>query len=269
MSVILKRLISLLPIFFIFNPVQAEKPVLSLVIDDLGYSFEQAKNVFELPGNHTFAVIPATTYSVKIARYAHENGHEIILHMPMQSSTDLILESSALNDSMTEDEITDGVRNMLKEIPYIKGINNHMGSRLTEIDYIMRPVMETIRQQNKSLYFLDSRTTPLSMAYQQALRAGLLTTKRDVFIDYDHNNEASMHFQFNRWLKKAQENGSAVAIAHPYQSTIDLLSEKLAEIQSDYQFQTVSELVKNPLREASQWSRYLSHLQKDSKNSKQ
>jgi len=115
--------------------------LLSLVIDDLGYSIEQAKKVLRLPENHTFAIIPETTYSKKNARFAHQNGHEIMLHMPMQSSTDLIIESTALNDQMSEQEITDSVISMMKDVPYIKGINNHMGSRLTELGYVMRPVM--------------------------------------------------------------------------------------------------------------------------------
>ena len=64
-------------------PLLAEKPVLSLVVDDLGYSFQQAKQVLELPGKHTFAIIPTTTYSQKIARYAHQKGQEIILHLSL------------------------------------------------------------------------------------------------------------------------------------------------------------------------------------------
>lgn len=51
-----------------------DKPILSLVIDDLGYSFSQAQQVLDLPGEHTYAIIPATTYSTRIARYAHDKG---------------------------------------------------------------------------------------------------------------------------------------------------------------------------------------------------
>lgn len=263
------RALLYLSLALIFAPVQADKPTLSLVIDDLGYSFEQARQVLNLPGDHTYAIIPDTTYSQKIARYAHENGREVMLHMPMQSSVDLIMETSALHDDMTEQEITDGVANMIREMPYIKGINNHMGSKLTEMDYIMRPVMETIKQHNKHFYFLDSRTTPLSKAYQQALRAGIPSLKRDVFLDYDRDNTESLSFQFDLWLKKAHKNGHAVAIAHPYQSTIELLQEKLAQATEDFTFMTISQLIQFQQQETTSWPRYLSHLQKDSKSSKQ
>lgn len=251
------------------TPINADKPVLSLVIDDLGYSFAQAKQVLELPGEHTFAIIPTTTYSQKIARYAHQKGHEIILHMPMQSSADLIMEASALHDDMTEQEITEGVANMISEIPHIKGINNHMGSKLTEMGYIMRPVMETIRKHNKNFYFLDSRTTPLSQAYQHALRAGLPSLKRDVFLDFDGDNAETTAFQFELWLKKARTRGAAVAIAHPYKATIELLQQKLQEVGEEFKFLPISQLIEYQQKESLPWPRYLSHLQRDLKSSKQ
>ncbi len=249
------------------SSANAEKPVLALVVDDLGYSFELAKQVLNLPGQHTFAIIPDTTYDKKIAEFAHQNGHEIILHMPMQSlASGKHIETSTLDEDMSEDEITSNVDTMLKEIPYIRGINNHMGSKLTGMGYIMRPIMESIKKFNGKFYFLDSRTTALSQAYQQALRARVPSLKRDVFLDYDHTNQESILFQYQLWLNKASKLGSAVAIAHPYSSTIDLLQEKLSQISDDYQFMTISQLLEHQKPEKKSWPKYLSHLQTDLKN---
>lgn len=264
-----KRLLLALLVSTSSTSATAQKPALALVIDDLGYSFDLAKQVLDLPGNHSFAVIPDTTYSAKIARYANQQGHEIILHMPMQSSEDVSIEASALNDKMTELEITQNVSNMLSEVPHIKGINNHMGSKLTQFGYIMRPVMETIRQTSKKLYFLDSRTTPLSTAYRQALKAGLPTVKRDVFLDFDHTNRESINFQIDLWMKKAQKKGYAVAIAHPHPSTIDLLKNKIPQSQNDFQFVTISQLLQRQTQQKQEsftWPKYLSHLHPDLKN---
>lgn len=254
----------------IVTSVQAQKPTLALVIDDLGYSFDLAKQVLDLPGKHSFAIIPETSYSTKIARYANSKGHEIILHMPMQSSENVSIEASALHDGMTEGEITSNVATMLKDMPHIRGINNHMGSKLTQFDYIMRPVMETIRKTSKNFYFLDSRTTPLSKAYQQALIAGLPSIKRDVFLDFDHNNRESINYQIDLWLKKADNKGYAVAIGHPHPATIELLRKKIPETLSRYQFSTISQLLDRQnqhLKEANiTWPKYLSHLHLDLKN---
>jgi polysaccharide deacetylase 2 family uncharacterized protein YibQ len=261
-----KTLLFLAACFF-FTSASAEKPVLALVVDDLGYSFELAKQVLSLPGQHTFAIIPDTTYSTKIAEFAHQGGHEIILHMPMQSlANGKNLESSTLDENMNEVEITSNVDNMLQEVPYIQGINNHMGSKLTELGYVMRPVMESIRQFNRKFYFLDSRTTALSQAYQQALQAGVPSLKRDVFLDYDHLNPESILFQFDRWLAKAKKNGYAIAIAHPYSSTIELLQQKIPEIADEFQFMTISQLLQHQQQENKSWPTYLSRLQKDLKN---
>jgi len=250
-----------------FNSAHAEKPILSLVIDDLGYSFQTAKQVFSLPGNHTFAIIPNTAYDKKIAEFAHQNGHEIMLHMPMQSlANGGHAESSALDVNMSEDEITSNVDSMLKKVPHIKGINNHMGSKLTGMGYIMRPVMESIKKFNNGFYFLDSRTTALSQAYRQAQQAGIPSVKRDVFLDYDHTNPESLLFQYNLWLSRAEQNGSAIAIAHPYSSTIKFLQEKLSNVSSDFQFMTISQLIEHQQQEKKTWLTYLSLSQKDSKN---
>ncbi len=262
----IRRTLALASTLFL-SSANADKPVLALVVDDLGYSFEIAKQVLNLPGQHTFAIIPETTYDKKIAEFAHQNGHEIMLHMPMQSlARGKHVELSTLDEDMSEDEITANVDNMLKEVPYIRGINNHMGSKLTGMGYIMRPIMESIKQFNTKFYFLDSRTTALSKAYQQALRAGVPSLKRDIFLDYDHTNPESIVFQYNLWLEKASDNGSAIAIAHPYSSTIDILQSKLTETTENYQFMTLSQLLDYQQQEKTSWPTYLSHLQKDLKN---
>ena len=260
------RYLTFLTGLLLLTSAHAEKPILALVIDDLGYSFEQARKVLELPGEHTYAILPTTAYGRKIAHLAIDQGREIILHMPMQSSGTNRIEDVALHESMTENEIATSVVNMVREFPHIKGINNHMGSHLTQIGYIMRPVMETIKQQNQNLYFLDSRTTPLSKAYQQALRAGVNSLKRDIFLDDDHANPESIEFQYNRWLDKAKERGYAIAIGHPHQNTIDLLTEKLPDAFENFRFMTISQLIESQQQERTLWLAYLSQLQKDSKN---
>ncbi len=265
----MSRFLLILTLALLTSTVNADKPTLSLVIDDLGYSFEQAKKVINLPGQHTYAIIPGTTYSKKIALYAHQFGRETILHMPMQSAIGRKIESSALHDGMSEAEIADSVLTMIRQVPHIKGINNHMGSRMTEIGYMMRPVMETIRNLNHSFYFLDSRTTALSKAYQQARQAGLDALKRDVFLDVNHVNPEAITFQYQRWLKKSKDKGQAIAIGHPHPTTIEVLAEKLPETLVKYEFKTLSQLIQLQQQETASWPKYLSHWQQDSKNSKQ
>ena len=75
-----------------------QRPVLSLVIDDLGYSLENGRAAIDLAGDHTYAILPGAVYSKKLARLAHERNKEVILHLPMQSiSSDAAHEPNALN----------------------------------------------------------------------------------------------------------------------------------------------------------------------------
>ncbi len=229
-----------------------QRPVLSLVIDDLGYSFEYGRQAIELKGDHTYAVIPGTHYGKKLARLANLNNKEVILHLPLQATNpSAASESNALHEAMDEEQLARSLIDMLAEIPVIKGVNNHMGSYLTQIDYFMRPIMDGIRAYNPNLYFLDSRTSPNSIAYTEAVNSGLASIRRDVFLDNDHTNPESIHLQYQIWLEKARNHGHAIAIGHPHPNTIRYLRENLPLTDERFRFLSLSRLInqqidKNP-----------------------
>ncbi len=220
-----------------------QRPVLSLVIDDLGYSLQNGMAAIDLDGDHTYAVLPGAVYSRKLAQHAHGKNKEVILHLPMQSISSLVAhEPNALNEAMDEDQLSANVHSLLAEIPFIRGVNNHMGSHLTEFDFFMRPVMDSIRGYNPKLYFLDSRTSPRSVAHAQAVDAGLNALTRDVFLDNEPNLE-SIRLQYRIWLTKAREHGSAIAIGHPYPNTLRVLRESLGAVNTDFRFLRISSLI--------------------------
>ena len=243
---------------------QAEqRPVLSLVIDDLGYSLANGEAAIGLDGDHTYAILPGTAYSKHLAQYAHERDKEVILHMPMQSiRSSAAHEPGALNEAMDEDELTENVHSLLAQIPFIRGVNNHMGSHLTEFDFFMQPVMDSIRRYDPSLYFLDSRTSPRSIAFVQAQDAGLKSITRDVFLDNDTNPEA-IRLQYNIWLTRARDKGSAIAIGHPYSQTLEVLRDVLPGAGESFTFMRISELIELRAQEQpdSRWGSQLSTLE--------
>jgi hypothetical protein len=102
--------------------------------------------------------------------------------------------------------------------------------------------MDSIRGYNPGLYFLDSRTSPRSVAHAQALVAGLNSISRDIFLDNEPNPE-SIRLQLNIWLAKARERGSAIAIGHPYPHTIDVLKAQLPAADGEFYFMPVSKLI--------------------------
>jgi len=240
-----------------------QRPVLSLVIDDLGYSFRHGRSAIELDGDHTYAIIPGTSYGRKLAYLARQHKKEVILHLPLQASNPgAASEPNALNEAMDEDLLAKNLVDMLSEIPMIKGVNNHMGSHLTQIDYFMRPIMDVIKDYNPDFYFLDSRTSPNSIAYTEARNSGLSSIRRDVFLDNDHENPESIHLQFQIWLQKARDRGHAVAIGHPHPNTIKYLRENLSQENKQFRFLSVSKLL-DVNRSEHQYQQNLSY-QKDS-----
>ena len=239
-----------------------QRPVLSLVIDDLGYSLANGMAAIELDGDHTYAILPGAAYSEKLARHAHQRNKEVILHMPMQSiNSTAAHEPNALNEAMDEDQLTANVHALLAKVPFIRGVNNHMGSHLTEFDFFMRPVMDSIRGYNPGLYFLDSRTSPRSVAHAQALDAGLSAITRDVFLD-DERNPESIRLQLNIWLTKARARGSAIAIGHPYSNTIDVLRAQLPATDGEFEFLPISKLIEERKQRgfSGNWRNQLSEL---------
>ena len=218
------------------------RPILSLVIDDLGYSLELGRAAIELEGDHTYAILPGTAHTRSLAQHANRLDKEVILHLPMQSiGSASKREPHALDESMDEDQLTAKVHSLLKQIPSIRGVNNQMGSHLTEFDFFMQPVMDSIRTYNPGLYFLDSRTSAYSVAHAQALDAGLESISRDVFLDNQPNVE-SIRLQYRIWLNKAREYGSAIAIGHPYRATLQVLREDLPEA-GNFRFMRISDLI--------------------------
>jgi polysaccharide deacetylase 2 family uncharacterized protein YibQ len=129
---------------------------------------------------------------------------------------------------MNTREFTAHVENALATVPLAVGVNNHMGSRLTEDRAAMQMVMQLMKQHN--LFFLDSRTSPKSLAYQVARELGVRTAQRHVFLDND-TDPLKIAAQLYRLAALSREYGSAIGVGHPYPETVQSLQYTLQEIQ--------------------------------------
>lgn len=254
MKYLLKLLSLLVPSFFIF-PVCAE-PIptarLAIIIDDLGNSLTQGLDAIALPGNITFAVMPHRKYSNKLAQRAGRLGKQVLLHAPMSTVNHRKLGPGALHESLNEKQLKDRLRFAIHSIPFISGVNNHMGSLLTTQSQSMTWVMEVLKE--KELFFVDSRTSAQSQGYEIALRKGIDSAKRDVFLDHkldiDH-----IHQQFKKALNIAQKYGSAIAIGHPHDSTLFYLNQVLPQLEgSEISLHSVSELLDVGARNTNQYA---------------
>ena len=161
----------------------------------------------------------------------------------MESLDNRYLGKSGLHSAMTEEELKSSLQTSLSSIKNIRGVSNHMGSRLTQDKRMMHWLMQGLRSHG-GLYFLDSRTINSSQALVAARQVGIEHATRDVFLDNDTSVEA-MTKQWRYFLKRARKKGSAILIAHPYPETIAFLQAELRAIkEEEYQLVTVSELIR-------------------------
>jgi polysaccharide deacetylase 2 family uncharacterized protein YibQ len=230
-----------------YQPEKISAALVAIVIDDLGYNYRPALPLFELQAPLTFSILPFSPFSQKIAQKAHRMGHEIILHLPMESWNDKVNGNEArtangiLLVTMTNQEITDHLAVSLEAVPYIQGVSNHMGSRFTEVMDKMELVIESL--QANGLYFLDSKTTTRSVGYRLAREKGVKTAARDVFLDNAESYELTVH-QLQELQRIALKKGRAIGIGHPHPSTIRALVDVLPEFdQKNIKIVPLSELM--------------------------
>lgn len=214
------------------NDNNIEKPtekIASIIIDDLGNNIIRGRDIINIPAALTIAVLPKTLYATQLAKFANENNKEVMLHMPMQSIKHRHLSPDLLNTEMTEKEFKDLIETNLDSVPFIRGINNHMGSLLTSDSNHMSWLMDSLSQRG-NLYFVDSRTTNKSVAEEKAVEYNVPNMTRDFFLDPD-NNEITLRKQFVRFVNLVNKRGYALAIAHPYPTTIKFLQQNIDKLE--------------------------------------
>ena len=215
-------ILSLLCPFLIY----AQSAQVAIIIDDLGYRKSDVQALY-LPGAISYAILPHTPYGKSLALQAKGQNNEVILHIPMEAKNGKKLGPGALTSTMNETSIRNNLSNAFAEIPFALGINNHMGSALTQNRQAMTWVMETL--QEEQLYFIDSLTSPHSIAYQQAIKHQLPALRRHIFLDNDKSLEALTR-QWNKALRIANKTGRAILIGHPYAESHAFLAKQLPKL---------------------------------------
>jgi polysaccharide deacetylase 2 family uncharacterized protein YibQ len=203
---------------------------LALIIDDGGYNLEKFEGMMVAGKSMTFAVLPNTPHAREAARLAHARGQEVMLHLPMEprESERYSLERDTVLVGMTQKEIGSILKRDLAQIPYARGINNHMGSKATEDRAVMGALMEVLKKEG--LFYVDSHTSPRSVGREMARGARVPFGSNDRFIDHG-SDLASIKKEIRRAMKKAKRDGKAIAIGHPNPWTAQAIREMVPEIE--------------------------------------
>ena len=227
-----------------YSGAVVQQPRVAIIIDDLGYQLEVGRRAIALPGPVAFAVLPGTPRAATLADWAHAQGKEVLLHLPLQAnSEDKDNEPIGIDLDMSRQVVVATFAEALQAVPHVIGVNGHRGSLLTRHPGHMLWLMEEIRARN-NMFFVDSYTTAESVAMQIATEAGVQAVRRDVFLDPDRS-PATVARQFERMKRLAKKRGFVVAIGHPYESTLALLEKELPKLsEQGIQLVTISELVR-------------------------
>jgi polysaccharide deacetylase 2 family uncharacterized protein YibQ len=195
----------------------SSQPRIALIIDDIGRVSYQARQFLELGVPITFAILPRLLKTHALAEEIHDQGHEIMLHQPMEpyeSSIDPGPGALYVGDAMNRiDRI---MMENISDVPFARGVNNHMGSRFTSCEKEMNEVLQVIK--NEGFFFVDSLTTNHSAAYSTAKKLEVSAARRHIFLD-NCLEESTILSQLARLKNIALKNGYAVGIGHPFPET--------------------------------------------------
>lgn len=225
----MRRLALALALALAWGSGQAASATVALLIDDLGYSREQARRALALPPPIGVAVLPHTPHAGPIARAADEAGIDVLLHLPM-AAEGVPAGHGVLHAGMSAAALRAGLRDALAAVPGAMGVNNHEGSALTVERRPMAVLMGALARVRGDLVFVDSRTTARSHAEAAAVAAGLAATRRDLFLD-NRREPRAIERQVERWVAHAKANGCALAIAHPHAETLAVLERMLPRLE--------------------------------------
>ena len=209
-------------------PAVNGRPMIALVIDDLGLSQRKARRTIALPAPLTLAFLPYAHNLPALADAGRRAGHELLVHVNMEPKDhDVDPGQNALLTSLGDDELRRRLEWALGRFDGYIGINNHMGSRFTEWPEGMEIVIETLKR--RGLLYLDSVTSDKSVGPALARAHGEPYASRDVFLDHDRHPD-SIARQLRQTERIARRRGYAIAIGHPYDVTFEALQHWLPDV---------------------------------------
>jgi polysaccharide deacetylase 2 family uncharacterized protein YibQ len=214
-----------------------------LILDDVGFDHQPLETAMQIDANINFSILPNSRNAVDFARVLHARGFEVLCHLPMEPERfpQVSPGSGAVLTSMSDAEIARTTLAGVRAVPYARGVNNHMGSRATADRRVMESVLGALPE---GMYFIDSRTTGMSVAAVVARQMKVRTASRNVFLD-DVEDDAAVRLQLYALAREAEEHGVAIGIGHMYPATIRVLRADVPMLgREGFRFIRASEAVR-------------------------
>ncbi len=220
-------------------------PRVAVVIDDIGNSKDVLNKLAKLNYKFAISILPNSMFRDYAIKVGEKSGKQIMLHLPMEPvkrNGERMNLDGFLLVSMRDDVIRNFTEEYLNLIPQAVGVNNHTGSLFTQYRDKMRVVLSVLKERNK--FFIDSKTSSKTIAYELAKEMGLRAGIRDVFLDSE--NERMTILNFKHLFSIAKHKGEAIGICHPNGTTMSVLMNKVKSLAKAYKIKLVypSEIVK-------------------------
>jgi polysaccharide deacetylase 2 family uncharacterized protein YibQ len=196
----------------------------AIVIDDLGRSVEDVERLLALGVPLSYAVLPFEPRTAEVTARLGAAGAEILVHLPMEPEGGADPGPNAIRERQRPRRVGELTEKAVRAVAGAAGLNNHMGSEITADPEAMAAVLEVVARHG--LFFLDSRTSAETRAFDWARARGVPAARRDVFLD-DDPAPAAVAAEFERLLAVAREQGAAVAIGHAHEATLALLEREV------------------------------------------
>lgn len=220
------------------EPAKQERRQVAIVIDDFGNRMSGTEEMLKLPVKITAAVMPFMPTTREDAELAHRLGHDVIVHMPMEPNRGLKswLGPGAITTDLSDEEIRSRVEKAIDNVPYAIGMNNHMGSKATADERVMRIVLSVCKE--RGLFFLDSRTTWKTVIPEVAKEVGVPLASNEIFLD-DVYSERHISGQVALLKDHLKSHDNCVIIGHvgaPGRKTAAVLQQSIPDMKSYVEF---------------------------------
>ena len=216
----------------------------AIIIDDIGNDLKQIQELLKINADITFAILPLCPHTREAAEMFHKAHRETLLHLPMEplSYPREKPGPGALFTDMSNEEIVFQLEKNIAAVPYISGVNNHMGSKFMIDEKKLTVVFNKLK--NKKLFFVDSRTSSDTKTFAVAEKVGLPVAARKIFLD----NNRDYNEIYNILINVAKRNGDdspVIIIGHPYPETIRAVGDAVKVLrEKEVAIVPVSRLIK-------------------------
>ena len=227
------------------EPPTLPKKELAIVIDDLGNNMKGTEEMLNLPINLTVAIMPFMPSTKRDAELANQNGHEVIVHLPMEpkKGKKSWLGPGAITTDLSDKEIRRRVEAAIHDVPHAIGMNHHMGSKVTEDERVMRIVLEVCKENG--LFYLDSKTTPKSIVGKLANQMDVPFLENNFFFDHIYTSD-HITKQANILAKNITEMDRIIAIGHvgiAGPTMVNVLKQYIPVYQNNAEIVLLSDLI--------------------------